>query len=185
MSVNLIVAVDLNNGIGMLNGELPWHSPEDLKFFKEKTEHGTVLMGIKTFLSLRRPNGLPNRKNIVLTTMLGSFVSNECVQVHNNIDIIRTWNTNNPDGDLWVIGGASIYELVLREKLVQNIFCSKMHLSSCAEVRIHEDFPLFNTELFKQKQKENDVHWEIQSTEFMVPEHGPCITFTHLKNETH
>lgn len=48
-------------------GKLPWHLPNDLKFFKEKTIHNTLVLGRATFEGMGcRP--LPNRTTIVLTS---------------------------------------------------------------------------------------------------------------------
>lgn len=56
MSLNRVIGVD---------GKIPWHLPEDYKWFKQLTTGGIVLMGRKTFLSLPKP--LPNRTNVVFT----------------------------------------------------------------------------------------------------------------------
>ena len=64
--ISAIVAVDNNWGIGF-NGDLLEHIPEDLKYFKELTSGGVVIMGRKTWDSLpKKP--LPNRVNIVITS---------------------------------------------------------------------------------------------------------------------
>jgi dihydrofolate reductase len=59
-----IAAMSLNRVIGR-GGKIPWHLPEDFKWFKRATLGSFVIMGRKTFESLGRP--LPNRTNIVLT----------------------------------------------------------------------------------------------------------------------
>jgi dihydrofolate reductase len=59
-----VAAMSLNRVIGR-DGLIPWHLPEDFKWFKELTNGHFVLMGRKTFDSLPKP--LPNRTNIVLT----------------------------------------------------------------------------------------------------------------------
>ena len=59
-----VAAMSLNRVIGR-DGGIPWHLPEDFKWFKRLTTGHFVLMGRKTFDSLPRP--LPNRTNIVLT----------------------------------------------------------------------------------------------------------------------
>ena len=56
--------MSLNRVIGS-GGQIPWHLPEDFKWFKQLTTGGIVLMGRKTFLSLPKP--LPNRTNVVFT----------------------------------------------------------------------------------------------------------------------
>jgi dihydrofolate reductase len=60
-----LVAAVASNGIIGANGRLPWHFPEELKHFKEVTLGHPVIMGRRTWESLKRP--LPGRKNIVVT----------------------------------------------------------------------------------------------------------------------
>ena len=60
-----IAAMSLNRVIGAGN-QIPWHLPEDFKWFKRMTSGNVVIMGRKTFASLgNKP--LPNRINIVLS----------------------------------------------------------------------------------------------------------------------
>jgi len=56
--------MSLNRVIGA-NGKIPWHLPEDFKWFKQTTSGNVVIMGRKTFESLGQP--LPNRINVVLS----------------------------------------------------------------------------------------------------------------------
>jgi len=63
-SIELIVALSQNRVIGKDN-QLPWHLPEDLKFFKRTTLGQPVLMGRKTYESIGKP--LPGRLNIVIS----------------------------------------------------------------------------------------------------------------------
>ena len=62
--LSLIVAMAQNRTIGR-NNQLPWHLPEDLKYFKSVTMGKPIVMGRKTFESIGRP--LPGRLNIVIT----------------------------------------------------------------------------------------------------------------------
>ncbi|MBN2866557.1 MAG: type 3 dihydrofolate reductase [Thiotrichales bacterium] len=65
MRIALIAAMAKNNVIGKDN-DMPWHLPDDLKFFKSKTVGKPVIMGRKTFESIgSRP--LPNRPNFVIS----------------------------------------------------------------------------------------------------------------------
>lgn len=59
-----IAAMSLNRVIGR-GSQIPWHLPEDFKWFKTKTTGNVVVMGRKTFESLGKP--LPGRLNVVLT----------------------------------------------------------------------------------------------------------------------
>ena len=64
MRVSLIAALAKNRAIGVGNG-LPWHLPPDLRRFKALTTGHTLIMGRKTFATLRGP--LPWRTTIVVT----------------------------------------------------------------------------------------------------------------------
>lgn len=65
MRLSLIVARSANNVIG-LNNTIPWHLPEDFKWFKERTLGHAVIMGRNTFNEIGKP--LPGRLNIVITS---------------------------------------------------------------------------------------------------------------------
>ena len=64
MNLSIIVAKSINNVIGV-DGDLPWHLPEDLKNFKAVTMGKPLIMGRATFESIGRP--LPGRRNIIIT----------------------------------------------------------------------------------------------------------------------
>jgi dihydrofolate reductase len=64
MAISLIAALDENFAIGR-NGQLPWHLPDDLRWFKQLTVGKHVLMGYNTALSIGR--ALPDRTNLVLS----------------------------------------------------------------------------------------------------------------------
>lgn len=67
MQLSIVVAVADDLAIGK-NGQLPWHLPADLRFFKEKTKGKPIIMGRHTFESLGKP--LKDRFNIVLSHSL-------------------------------------------------------------------------------------------------------------------
>ncbi|HMG75334.1 MAG TPA: dihydrofolate reductase [Pyrinomonadaceae bacterium] len=103
-----IVAVDRNLAIGK-GGRLPWHYSADMKFFKETTIGNAVVMGRRTWLTLKGP--LKDRQNIVLSRNqnLSSDDSVKVVgDVDSGLDLVRTQDTH-----LFVIGGAQVYESFL------------------------------------------------------------------------
>ncbi len=63
--ISIIVAMTQVDWINGRDNKLPWHAPEDLKYFKDRTWGAPVVMGRKTFESIGRP--LPGRHNIVLS----------------------------------------------------------------------------------------------------------------------
>lgn len=106
MKLSLIAAMDKNRLIGKDNA-LPWHLPADLMHFKTVTMEKPILMGRKTYDSIGRP--LPGRTNIVLTR--SDDVQIEGVIVVNSLD--EAISAVADVEELMVIGGSSIYELLL------------------------------------------------------------------------
>jgi dihydrofolate reductase len=85
-------------------GKIPWHIPEDFKWFKKTTLGQSVLMGRKTYESMGR--ALPNRRNLVVTR--GPDIP--------GVEIVRDLEAFQPEdypGDVWVIGGGEIYRQML------------------------------------------------------------------------
>ena len=99
-----IVAVDRNLAIGK-GGKLPWHYSADMKFFKETTTGNAVVMGRRTWLTLKGP--LPNRQNVVLSRSGDASPANR-VTVMKDVSEVVDW-ARNLDTHLFVIGGAKIY----------------------------------------------------------------------------
>jgi dihydrofolate reductase len=112
MSLSIIVATDLNGGIGKDN-KLLFKIKEDLKRFKELTTGHTVIMGRKTYESL--PNGaLPNRHNIVVSTSnrVNTISPTESLIFKSNIkEIIEEYKDTQEE--VFVIGGGLIYQQFL------------------------------------------------------------------------
>ena len=81
VKVAMIAAMARNRIIGRDN-KMPWHLPEDLKYFRATTWGKPIIMGRKTFDSLGRP--LPGRANIVISRQPGLLIPG--VQVVGDID---------------------------------------------------------------------------------------------------
>ncbi len=118
--ISLVVAVAENNVIGRRN-DLPWHIPEDLRYFKRLTRGHPVVMGKNTYLSIRKRLGkpLPDRLNIIVSRSMtpedaGGF---ENIRVHGDLDVAlgegRAQAAAKSLEDLFVIGGAQIYKTAL------------------------------------------------------------------------
>ncbi len=104
---NVIVAVNENLVIGKDN-KLPWYSSEDLKYFKRITTNNVVIMGRKTYESIGKP--LPNRVNIVISNTT-NFT--EVITVKSFEEALEMASLH--DKEIFVIGGSSLYEQVLKD----------------------------------------------------------------------
>ena len=100
-----IVAMAGNRVIGR-DGKLPWHLPEDLKFFKRTTLGHPILMGRKTFDSIGRP--LPGRKNIVLSRTMPPREGVEVIR-----DISELPRVCGDAEKVFLIGGAQLFAELL------------------------------------------------------------------------
>lgn len=107
MTISLIWAEAADRVIGR-DGGIPWRLPEDLQLFKQLTMGATVVMGRSTWESLPgsvRP--LPGRRNLVVTHRTSYDAAG--AEVVSSLDEAL----DDSAGDVWVIGGASIYEQAL------------------------------------------------------------------------
>ena len=103
--ISLIVAMDRNRVIGASN-QLPWHLPEDLKYFKKITTGHPIVMGRKTRDSIGR--NLPNRENVVITRN-SDYVCDGCT-IFNSIDEFYKWsNKQHHEEEIFIIGGAELF----------------------------------------------------------------------------
>lgn len=129
----IIAAADIKGGIGYQD-KLLFSIPEDMKFFKEKTAGKTVVMGRKTFETLKiKP--LPGRRNIVMTTDL-SFSCSDTETVHSVQELLRLVR-EIPKDDIFVIGGAEIYCLL--EKYCDTAYITRIYAERKAD-RFIPDF---------------------------------------------
>lgn len=115
MKLSLVAAYDENKGVG-INNTLPWHFSEDLKRFKNLTNHKTIIMGRNTFESLGRL--LPNRKHIILSRdevwtkeILTKYPE---VLVFSDVNELMLFldNSYTEDEEVFVIGGTSIWQFM-------------------------------------------------------------------------
>lgn len=105
--ISFILAMDENRVIGK-NNQLPWHLPEDLKFFKRVTMGHPIAMGRKTHESIGRI--LPGRENIIITRNR-DFTCEDCTVFYSIDDFINY--CNEKDDEVFVIGGAEIFKELL------------------------------------------------------------------------
>ena len=138
MILSLIVAVSSNNVIGKEN-KLPWHLPNDLKYFKNTTWAMPIIMGRKTYESIGKP--LPGRTNIVISRNTewnadGTFsvqTLEQAIELSNQLQV----------KELFIIGGAEIFNTSL--PLAKRIYLTRIHQDFDGDVF----FPNVNEENWK------------------------------------
>lgn len=132
------------NGVIGANGDLPWHIPRDLRHFKELTTGRTVVMGRKTYESIvtRLGHALPNRRNIVLTSQKSSLPDAEIIRSIDEIDNL---------GEVFIIGGARVYEAVLDK--ARRLYVTEIH----ADIAGDTYFPTIDKGVWREVSRESHV----------------------------
>lgn len=111
MIVSLIAAVAKNGAIGKDN-KLLWKLSADMKIFKSLTTGHHIIMGRKTFESMRS-KPLPNRTNIVVSRLL-DYDPEGCIAAGSLAEALQIANENGDD-EAFVIGGGEIYKLAIHK----------------------------------------------------------------------
>lgn len=108
VQIAMIAALDKNQVIGSDNA-MPWHLPDDLKFFKANTLNKTVMMGRKTFESIGgRP--LPNRRNLVITR--NTDFQADGIEVFSSLEDALQSCTEDTD-EIIIMGGGQLYQQMM------------------------------------------------------------------------
>ena len=154
---------DSNNAIGKGN-DLIYHIPQDMKDFKNLTTGHAIIMGRKTFESL--PNGaLPNRRNIVVSKTITELPNCE---VYPSLEkAIKACG----DEDIYIIGGASIYQQAMETVDVDRLFIT----------HVLYDEPKDATAFFPQIPEDK---WRVTFTECYTSGGYQCEFRTYHRNDT-
>ncbi|MCE2744088.1 MAG: dihydrofolate reductase [Fluviicola sp.] len=164
MKVALIVAMDLERGIGK-NNDLMWHLPADMKFFKETTTNHVVVMGRKNYESIpEKYRPLPNRENVVLTRN-EAYVAPNCLVFNSLEDCISHYSTKNEEKTVFIIGGGEIYKMALDASIIDEMYITHVDKKYDADTF----FPAINSTIWKsesiltfEKDEKNEASFEIK-----------------------
>lgn len=179
MILTHIVAASKNRVIGDA-GKLPWHIPEDLKFFREKTKNHIMIMGRKTFESL--PNVLPSRFHIIISrnptksdhpdvlhvTSIDSAIAEAKKRVATDS---KTWGD-----EVFIIGGGEIFRQTLSQ-------IDKVYLT-LIDQEIHGDtfYPTLDERQFFVVDEK--PHSNTSNENRQEDRQSPCFSFlTYLKRK--
>jgi dihydrofolate reductase len=151
MRISLIVAVSENWVIGR-GGDLPWHLSSDLKRFKRLTMGHHIIMGRKTFESIRRP--LPGRTTIVITRQ-NDYAAGGALVVRGIGQALRL---AGDDEEVFICGGAEIYKLALPH--VDRIYLTRVHATVDGDTK----FPALESTQWKIVAETH--HWASEMDDF-------------------
>ena len=99
------------------DGDIPWHLPEDFKWFKRATMGGILVMGRKTYESIGRP--LPGRETVVLSRTAREIEGVQTISEPGQLETLPSGKT------IWIAGGADIYAQLLPH--CRELFLTRVH----------------------------------------------------------
>ena len=133
--VSIILATTSCGGIG-INNDIPWHIPDDLRYFKrittfvtDKNKKNALIMGRNTWESLKS-KPLQNRLNIILTSNIDYEINEnfkkDTIIAYNIEEALMYCNSDNIES-IFIIGGEQIYNIFFSNKYAKYI--DKIYLS--------------------------------------------------------
>ena len=162
--MNAIVAVDANWAIGY-EGELLFSLPTDMRRFRSLTMGGTMILGRKTLESFPGGKPLPKRRNIVISRNESLVV--EGAEVVPTPDAALALAENTPDDQIWVIGGGSVYTVLLSR-------CKRVYLTKTENAAPAADTFFPNLDKLPG--------WEVESVGDPITENGVTYRFIDYVN---
>ncbi|MDA0375774.1 MAG: dihydrofolate reductase [bacterium] len=151
MRISIIVAASENNVIGRDNS-IPWHLPDDLKYFRKRTEGHPVIMGRKNFESIVAAlgNPLPNRSNIIVTRD-SAYEAVGCLVSSSLQEAIMYGHKDNDKEEIFIIGGGEIYRQAL--DLCNYIYLTRIHAWIAGDIF----FPAVDTNVWEEVEREDHL----------------------------
>ena len=149
MTTALVVAADLNGGIGIKN-RLPWRLKDDMKFFKNLTEGHNVVMGRKTFDSLgNKP--LAKRMNYVLSRDTKPRKIEYNNLIYATLDPASLSKSQRGRSKEFIIGGSEIYDLIL--PCAHEIYLTRVDTVATCDTFLSDTF----NELINSKKVDREI----------------------------
>ena len=154
MIISMIAAMGSNRVIGKDN-DLPWHLPDDFKYFQQKTKGHHVIMGRKNWESLpHKFQPLPNRKNLVITRQ--SNYTAHGATIIQSLEEGKVIAKKNSEEELFIIGGGEIYRMGLT--IADRIYLTEIDGAFEGQVTFPEFSSSDWTEVSRKHHAKDDRH---------------------------
>lgn len=147
MIVSAIAAVAENGVIGN-KGDLPWHLPDDLKYFQRTTKGHHVITGRKNYESIpAKYRPLKDRVNIVVTRNTNYEAPGALVvdSLAAGLEIAHLAG----EQEAFIIGGGQIYREALTMRLIDRLYLTLVH----SDVQGDTHFPQLDTGEWKEVER--------------------------------
>lgn len=161
MIISQIVAVSENGVIGK-DGKLPWKLSADLKRFKYYTTGKAIIMGRKTFESIGHI--LPDRINIILSRQ-EDYQPDKTI-VFKNISDALNFVANNDIEEVFIIGGADIYEQTI--DITDRIYLTKVHTEIEDGNAFYPDIEMDEWDIIDKEYLEKDPSNQFDTTFYLL-----------------
>lgn len=160
MIISLIAAVGNNRVIGT-KGDLPWHLPDDMKFFAKTTRGHHVLMGRKNFESIpEKYRPLPGRPNIVVTR--NNDFNAEQIILESSIEKGIEKAKEAGETELFIIGGGEIYNQTI--DVADKLYITHVDASPEGETK----FPEFDRSKWTKTELLNHPKDDVHNLSFSI-----------------
>lgn len=103
-------------------GELPWKCPEEIAFYREMIRNQIVIMGYKTFIQM--PQSFLEEHTVVVFSKTHRSEINPLVRFVSSLDEFEGLKTLPPEKECFMIGGAEIASLFLKNKVIDRFYLS-------------------------------------------------------------
>jgi dihydrofolate reductase len=152
MIISLIAALSKNRVIGK-NNDLPWHLPDDMKYFMQTTKGHYVIMGRKNYDSIpSKFKPLADRTNIVVTRQK-NFTAPGCLVVHSLEEALELAKANH-EKETFIIGGSEIYNQGL--PMANRLYLTEID----AHIEGDTFFPEFDKSIWKEVSRKQHLRDE-------------------------
>lgn len=162
MKVALIVAMDLERGIGKDN-DLMWDLPTDMQFFKDTTSGQIVVLGRKNYESIpEKYRPLPNRENAVLTRNK-SYQAEGAKIYHSLSECLKSYSAEE-ERTIFIIGGGEIYRQALELDVVDEMYITHINKKYNADTFFPEfEIKNWTSEIIlnHKKDEKNEASFEV------------------------
>lgn len=156
MIVSAIAAVAENGTIGR-DGDLPWHLPDDLKFFQRTTRGHHVITGRKNYESIPlkyRP--LKDRVNIVVTRT-HDYDAPGAIVVNSLEEALRCAEEHG-EAEAFIIGGGQIYREAMEKQLIDRIYLTRVHAHVEGDTHFPAIDPAAYSEIMREEHPADERH---------------------------
>lgn len=121
-----IMATTQQGIIGCKNS-LPWNYPDELEYFRKTIANHIIVMGRKTYEAI--PKSLIKKRHVIIFSQNPNLLLKSVKIVHSLNEYLKYVRTLHVKKTIFIIGGAEIAHLFLKNNLISSFILTKIHKS--------------------------------------------------------